>query len=280
MIRYDITKAELLARIDQVNPTWRTRAAARTALFRQAHAYLEPPAPFWGEIKSVYIALQKNKCAFCERELTHRRKDHDVEHFRPKRAVEPWPPLATDPAFDEGYYLLAYHPLNYVTACEHCNRGLKRSYFPVQSSRTAGQGNPTRLSLERPLLIYPLGRIDTNPEKLLGFEGIVPVPKNTDTRTYEHQRAKVSIEFFDLEKREELRRERAKVIQTLYIALISTEASNEELREIVQSTLEQRASNRFEHTNCARCFVKLYQQNPEEAKRLAKLAVTFLSQLV
>ena len=110
MIRYDITETELRARIDRQKADWQTRAASATALYRRAGKYGEPddknwdaetrgvpPSPFWGQIKAVYMKLQKNKCAFCERELTTRPKDHDIEHFRPKRAVVSWPSLPMDP---------------------------------------------------------------------------------------------------------------------------------------------------------------------------------------
>lgn len=289
MIRYDISKKELLARIDHVRADWRTRARAATALYRRAGKYGEPgdrlwdvqthgvpPNPFWGQIKAVYVRLQKNKCAFCERELSKRPKDHDVEHFRPKRAVLPWPPLSSDPPFPEGYYLLAYHPLNYATSCEHCNRGLKRSYFPIDGSRISGKDDPVQLRTERPLLIYPIGRIDTDPEDLLTFQGIIPVPKHSDRSTYEYRRAQVTIEFFELGKREELWRGRSKVIQTLYLAFLAENLPSEEDQEYGRKTIQQATSTEGEHANCARCYVTLYRQAPEEARRLGRLAIEFL----
>ena len=293
MIRYDITESDLLARIDRQRSGWRTRAEAATACFRRAGMYGEPgdtawnshlygvlPQPFWGQIKAVYMRLQKNKCAFCERKLTVRVKDHDVEHFRPKRAVKAWPPLSTDPAFPEGYYLLAYHPLNYATTCEHCNRGLKRSYFPIAAARLSGQDDPASLQPERPLLIYPIGQKDTDPEELLGFQGIVPVPKYTDPTTHENHRARVTINFFDLQEREELRRERAEVIQTIYLALGLENAPETRRRRLARITIRQYTASGLQHTNCARCFVALYRRNPAQAERFATLAIHLLSKLV
>lgn len=280
MIRYDITEADLLSLIDRHKPGWRTRAATTTALFRQAQTYHEPPSPFWGEIKAVYMRLQENKCAFCERKLTVRAEDHDVEHFRPKRGVEPWPPLPADPPFPEGYYLLAYHPLNYATACEHCNRGLKRSYFPIVGSRLPGQDNPTNLSPERPLLIYPIGQIDTNPEELLGFKGIAPGPRNADPDSYENHRAQVTIDFFDLQYREELLRERAELIQSLYLALTHEDSLKRGLQSIARSIIRERTASGWQHANCARCFVALYRQDPAQAKRFVEEATDYLDSLL
>lgn len=292
MIRYDISEADLLARIDARKPGWRVRAAAATALFRRAGVYGEPgdaswdlqtygppPRPFWGEIKAVYMRLQRNKCAFCERKLTTRTKDHDVEHFRPKRAVAAWPLLPTDPPLSEGYFLLAYHPLNYATACEHCNRGLKRSFFPIAGARLPGRDDPAHLAPERPLLIYPIGRADPDPEDLLGFRGIIPVPKSADTDTHEHDRARVTIGFFELDGREELRRERAEVIQHLYLSLAHEDAPRASLRLLARRTIRQRTGAGSQHTNCARCFVALFREDSERARRLALAATRFLGAL-
>ena len=289
MIRYDITETELRARIDRQKADWQTRAASATALYRRTGKYGEPddknwdakthgvpPSPFWGQIKAVYMKLQKNKCAFCERELTTRPKDHDIEHFRPKRAVVSWPSLPMDPAFPEGYYLLAYHPLNYATACEHCNRGLKQSYFPIEDVRLSGQDDPVRLRPERPLLIYPIGDIDTDPEDLLGFQGVVPVPKHADPKSREYRRAQVTIEFFGLSEREELRRGRAKVIRTLYLAFMTENSPQREEREGAQSAIAQCVSDGSEHANCSRCFVALYRQDPAEAEQFGRLAIASL----
>ena len=49
------------------------------------------------EVKAVYIRLQKNKCAYCERQLTGLDHggaiEHDLEHYRPKGHVPAWPPV-------------------------------------------------------------------------------------------------------------------------------------------------------------------------------------------
>ena len=300
MIRYDITDAELRSRIDHEKADWQTRAANATDFYRRVGFYGEPddkywntrlygtpPWPFWGEIKRVYVRLQKNKCAFCERKLTRRLKDHDVEHFRPKRLVMVWPspgtslyPFSTGGGYAEGYYLLAYHPLNYATACEHCNRGLKRSYFPTESARLSGQDDPINLRPERPLLLYPIGQIDSDPEALLGFRGIAPGPRDADPSSHENHRAQVTIDFFDLQSREELLRERADLIQSLYLALTHENSSTTALRNLARSVIRQRTHQRWPHTNCARCFVALYRQEPAEAERLVVEATDYLDSLI
>lgn len=122
MIRYDIAPDELLRRIEEHVPGWLKRAATRTERFRKAGRYDEKSG-IWSEIKDVYRDLQGDKCAFCERQLAGKPYgsiEHDVEHYRPKSSVRVWPPVEA-PAYDfptghaseAGYYLLAYHPLNY-----------------------------------------------------------------------------------------------------------------------------------------------------------------------
>ena len=95
MIRYRVSSADWSAAIDAIAPTWRTRAASRTAVYAAAGRYSEPPSTIWSEIKSVYMDLQGFKCGFCERRLEKSEfgnVEHDVEHFRPKSQVSAWPP--------------------------------------------------------------------------------------------------------------------------------------------------------------------------------------------
>lgn len=105
MIRYPITETTLLGQLDAAAPTWRSRTAARTKKFLKAKRYDEE-AGLWSEIKPVFMSLQHNKCAFCERRLEgprHGRIEHDLEHFRPKSEVRVWPTdeiLRLDPQSD------------------------------------------------------------------------------------------------------------------------------------------------------------------------------------
>ena len=133
MIRYTITEAELVRRVDASVPTWRKRASDRTTRFQIAGRYDEKSA-IWSEIKSVFSDLQYDKCAYCERKLADPDDggsvEHDLEHYRPKSSVEAWPDAAkfsfhTGGADTGGYYWLAYHLLNYAVACKKCNSGFK-----------------------------------------------------------------------------------------------------------------------------------------------------------
>ena len=161
------------------------------------------------------MSLQYDKCIYCERQLASLDHggciEHDLEHFRPKGEVLAWPPAKWQKdrhiafefplghAYPSGYYWLAYQVMNYAAACKKCNTPLKLNYFPVAGRRGPRAAHPRGLRAEQPYLIYPLGDWDTNPEELLGFLGIVPVPRKKSG--FGRQRAEVTIKFFELSPR-------------------------------------------------------------------------------
>ncbi len=224
MIRYQITEQQLRDRIEAEVPGWLRRAAERTAGFLERKSFDETSS-IWSEVKSVYMRIQYDKCIYCERQLASPglggSLEHDLEHFRPKNGVAAWPTvqmqrsrkIALDlpfgKAFPCGYYWLSYHPLNYAAACKKCNTPLKLNFFPIAGRRGPREGDPSALQSEKPYLIYPLGDWDDDPEELIGFLGIVPVPKKK--RGFGRKRAEVTIKFFELspedDGREELGRE-------------------------------------------------------------------------
>ena len=149
MIRYDIDPEDLRARVERHRPGWIDRADARTDTFRQAGGYRERQS-IWSEVKPVFMSLQGNKCCFCERKFESGelgRHELDVEHFRPKKNVKRYRlprslitegiSLTPPPAANTGYYLLAYHLLNYAAACKACNSGLKNSCRRCHRDRAA-----------------------------------------------------------------------------------------------------------------------------------------------
>ena len=90
MIRYAVTESDLEQRVDAEVASWRSRAATRTARFIAAGGYDESSS-IWSEIKPVFMRLQNDKCAYCERQLASADSggsvEHDLEHFRPKSSV-------------------------------------------------------------------------------------------------------------------------------------------------------------------------------------------------
>lgn len=275
MIRYAITEDELNAEIDAIAPTWRDRAKDRTETFRTAQKYDEASS-MWGEIKSVYMDLQHDKCGYCERILEDKR-DMDVEHFRPKKSVksftptnQPPYPYSTGGAWDEGYYLLAYHPQNYLIACKMCNETLKKSYFPIAGTRQQSD-DPKQMVSENPFLIYPIGDLDDDPEMLLEFVGIHPKPRYPSG--HEYRRVEVMIDLFELDVRETLLIGRAKIIYALWLAL--TKFPQDQRSQEYVGLLTHPAS---EHCNCARSFHRLFQKNPVWAEQLADYAHEYLKE--
>lgn len=264
--------------IDAENATWRTRAKNETERFRAAKKYLDN-AEFWGDIKGVYMRLQANKCAYCEQKLEDKKIVHDVEHFRPKGSVKVWLTKSRkaqhkfdfpDAPSDLGYYLLPYHPLNYVTACKQCNSSLKSNCFPIAGSRLLDNDDFSVINKsEKPFLPFPLGHVDEDaPEDLISFVGVVPVINPELTDEHKKLRAHVTIKFFNLDKlRETLIKQRCKVIKDVYEAIEFVNNSNNPLMvEQKKEDLRQLTAGKEAHTNCAVSFYKLCLNDTAKAR--------------
>jgi hypothetical protein len=200
------------AAIAALNSTWWSRAQALTAQNRAAGAAVTPSG-LWSEIKPLFVQIQREKCAYCERRLGSHAIEWDVEHFRPKAKVDAWPLLedlvsVSDTHSDTGYFLLAYDPRNYLVSCKPCNSTYKRNYFPVVASRRVGDEDPIRLAGETPMLVNPLDPADSDPASILGFEGPLPIAIGTDEHS--RNRGQVTARLLAL-GREDLVFERIKI---------------------------------------------------------------------
>ena len=273
MIRRSITSTALYHRIGK---DWVRRAANKRKRLQD-----DPGTTItniWSRIKSVYMALQGSKCAFCERGIEDQPIDQDVEHFRPKKTVKRWPiPKSIEqelqaggsqirqPATgsERGYRLLAYHPWNFVASCKTCNSVFKRSYFPIAGPRVPDARKPTTLrQRERPYLIFPLGDLDADPEDLITFHGLSPQPGRNG---FDRLRALVTIDLLGLDdhrKRKGLLLDRARAIEKLYIALDSTSP------EAAAVVTRLATSPDEPHANCLRSFERLWRRRPQEARAL------------
>lgn len=288
MIRHVVTQPlETLIAAEKTG--WLAGAQTRTDELRKAGKW-DDGKKTWSEIKSVYRRLQHDKCAFCERRLAgspYGAVEHDVEHFRPKAAVKEWPPqtgpktsrlsypFTTGGAWDEGYYLLAFHPWNYVTACKTCNSALKRSFFPTAGTRISKGDDPWRMKEEKPFLVYPLGDLDDDdPETLITFRGSLPLPRFKSGAR--HRRAAVMIDFFRLDIREELLWERSDRIVSLYMSLRMAESAAAADRALGERNVALHLSPYSPHTSCARAFAALYDADPDQAWEIAELSQAYL----
>jgi hypothetical protein len=287
MIRYAVTQAELRQRIKDIAPTWVDKARERTEAYRVAGRYAKPPSDIWSDIKRVYMDLQGYKCGFCERRLERSEfgnVEHDVEHFRPKGMVEQWPPSSApergnglnfplgDASPGLGYFLLPHEPENYLISCKTCNTAFKSNAFPVDGARDLDMESP-RHTNERPLLVYPLGSFDDDPQKLIRFEGIVPVPAANSGRR--RKRGQTLINFFGLAERDGLLLERSITLANLHLALSSV-GNPDPVGQIAQHMLQVLTSDYAAHANCARSFVALWEADQAAALAFSEAALDHL----
>lgn len=129
----------------------------------------------WSKQKHVLRRRQHSKCAYCEKHIA---KLGDVEHYRPKAAVqEPVDPGQRDdsqaeppgrtmgPETRPGYWWLAYEWSNYLYACPTCQRDWKRNSFPLKAPRASME--PGCEAQEDPLVLNPM---DEDPSAHLRFD--------------------------------------------------------------------------------------------------------------
>jgi hypothetical protein len=288
MIRYTILERHLRSQVELARPGWLERAAQRTESFRDAGFYDESSG-IWSEIKTEYMELQGFKCGFCERRLEKSRYgsvEHDVEHFRPKAKVKGWP-TETERAdrridfdfdlgddADPGYFLLAYELENYVVSCKTCNTALKANYFPVAGARSVTTDRSRDLGEEAAFLIYPIGARDDDPEKLITFRGIVPIP--VATRGHKRRRAEVTIRFFELDTREVLLEERAEILVELHLAMSAVGHPDPLTSRAASAAVDRLVDRRSPHANCARSFHDLWLSDNLLAREFADVALGYL----
>jgi hypothetical protein len=293
MIRIDVGSRELKDQVEAFKPGWIARAADRTATFITNEKY-EEPSSTWSEFKPVFMEVQAFKCAYCERALAGRvvgRAEHDLEHYRPKSNVKVWPnatairernldyDFPTGEELETGYYWLAYDLGNYVTACKPCNSALKSNYFPIAGTRARQVRTISQLfSSEKPYLIFPLGRGDADPRTLITFHGAVAVPKPRQGAG--KRRAQVTIDFFQLNDRDELWTERYHCIRELWSQYDRlNNSSNARSRSDARQSIDELREPDNPHSSCANAFYDLCDTDIEEAFRVYQHAHNYVRQI-
>jgi hypothetical protein len=127
-------------------------------------------------VKSALKADQHDKCGFCEA-IFDANVAGDVEHYRPKGAVE------TDAGkLRPGYYWLGYTWSNLSYACPDCNEYRKRDRFPLAVEEARARDHHDDIATEEPLLLDPNGGKD--PHEHIIFRGEAPIgltPEGTTT---------------------------------------------------------------------------------------------------
>jgi uncharacterized protein (TIGR02646 family) len=99
-------------------------------------------------VREALLEAQHEKCAYCEKGREH---VHEVEHYRPKKAVRQ---STGEERTYPGYYWLAYEWANLLMACRHCN-GRKGTLFPLDDPADRARSHHDDLADENPLLIQP-----------------------------------------------------------------------------------------------------------------------------
>jgi uncharacterized protein (TIGR02646 family) len=173
------------------------------------------------EVKQALLAMQADKCCFCESKITHIAYG-DVEHFRPKAG---WRQNSGDPLTRPGYYWLAYEWSNLLLCCQLCNQRFKGNLFPLRDSALRAVAPGDDLAKEEPLFINPSVE---NPEALIGFRGEMPYPINGDPRA----ERTISDLGLDRETLRERRLERLEMLRWAHkIALGEISASDDDRDE-------------------------------------------------
>ncbi len=296
MIRIPVTRQALLDAIDARSDGWRQRAVVKTKAVVAAGNIASDDA-IWSEIKEVFIVLQEHKCAYCEVPMAKTRSgsaeyvavDYDVEHFRPKNRVSPWPTprvLARRPGLDyaarvksgapQGYLRLAFDPFNYLVSCKVCNSSYKADRFPIAGA--PDKRSKQRASLDRneqPLLLFPLGVDGDEPADSLAFFGALVRPRAA--AGHAGLRGRTVIDFFELDTREDLLEGRAQMILWLFPQLDERDhGATTEDRDRAAAFVTAAQQPRFPHAACGRAYVDLYGKDRDAARRCYEAAREYL----
>src|SRR4051812_9546682 len=298
MILIEVSEAALLDAIRQKSPRWLEKAQKKLKAARLTGSVGEKDG-IWSEIKEVFILLQQFKCVYCEFPLPKVDSssadkvavDYDVEHFRPKSRVTPWPTpdvLERRPAIkgyqgavsmgaDKGYLRLAFDPFNYVVSCKVCNSSYKADRFPIAGQPDSRSRKRSSLDAgEKPLLLFPFGEKADDPESFLVFEGAFVRPR--PAAGHDLLRAQTVIDFFELDTREGLLEGRCLLIQILWHKLEERAAPDPQTKAEAESFLDaMRKRQDFLHLACGRAFIDLFEQDRERARLWYRAAGRFLA---
>ena len=270
MIRIQRGPAPIRQMIAEADPTWLGRADNAAARNVEARKHIDKPR-LCSSIKGLWIRMQREKCAYCERQLGAAGVEWDIEHFRPKGVVDAWvaaPPGIEDSGGDapSGYFLLAYNPENFLVSCRTCNQVYKGAYFPTARRRNLSSVNADDLRGELPYLINPLDPADPDPMDMIKFHGAFAraVDGDVDNR----RRALATIALLAL-NREELVKERIGVIIGLAGSLeLAAASQSPEVQQVALRSADGYCADDQPHASCARAFRSLWSEDVVAARRV------------
>lgn len=196
-----------------------------------------------GSVKEELIAMQHEKCAFCEAKPLHV-SDGDVEHFRPKGGVRQ---ADAGPLERPGYYWLAYEWDNLLFACERCNRRHKKNLFPLVDPGRRAQSPRDASAHEAPIFIDPATE---DPEQYIGYREHVPIAIGGNARGQQ------TINALGL-TRSELNADRETHLETVRVlyAIVANPDIHDELRAKARTLLAKRLTVEAEYSLMCRVEV-------------------------
>ena len=290
MILVRMARDKLDEQIEAEKRGWAKRAKKKNA------AAAKSKDGIWSEIKGVFMRRQCFKCIYCERRLAKIdgattagiSVEYDVEHFRPKNRVTPWPKpdVAKRHSLDQskikkgasgGYPSLAHEPGNYVVSCKHCNSVWKQDRFPIAGKASKAKGVAKLNATEKPLLLFPFGDDGDDPDHYFVHQAILMFPK--PKRGHERLRAQVTIAFFELNLREDLLRSRAEAILLLSAELDARATAKRAGRKRRVTSIDLVAAltaDDASHTACVRAFEALHGTAPALAKKIRDVAARYV----
>lgn len=173
--------------------------------------------------------------------------------------------------------MLAYHLLNHA-ACKTCNTPLKSNHFPIAGKRRRiTAASPELAKSEQQLLIYPIGSGDVDPKDVVTFDGLKSTPVAAPN-THAYRRAQVVIDFFELDTREHLLRERAERVHALWMAAIVGQNRTATQKTRARNTMMALRLPSAAHSACVNAFFDLMQTDRPRADQLFQAIDTYLSE--
>ena len=272
----------LLGAVRAACPTWIVRAKRAEKQCLDAGKFIRKKRSLWSDIKTVLATIQRHKCAYCEAPLSSRSGsgvEYDVEHYRPKAAVERWPapfhlPFDTGGASQSGYYSLAYCLRNYLASCKSCNSDEKANYFPVKNRRSRSKKtDAAAFGREGPMLPCPLDPADIDPLKLVSFDGVTATA--SAARGLTHWRGVITISILGLNRQDLLTR-RAEKVRDVWLAYHGS------LHGVphANAALASAVSPDSLYSSCGRSFIDLCKRDALKADLRFRQAMALLGHRV
>jgi uncharacterized protein (TIGR02646 family) len=99
------------------------------------------------ELKEKLLTLFNDKCAYCD-SIFSANSNADIEHFRPKKAFNPFRDAIDEKLIEPGYYWLAADWHNLLWSCILCNRKTNLDQPNVEGVKPLGKKNRFPISDE------------------------------------------------------------------------------------------------------------------------------------